>query len=190
MSEQRDLRADLMALQLSQPEWRELPIIKEQLKQASFFKSVFEKELNKQPVGFPRSENATLTKENDLQRHSIQQLSAQVVDLQKLNKQLLEYIAPIDGCDCEGCIDAKEIIKKYGLPSPGADLLDKIAKLEAIAEAAKKYRNAVEALETAKYDKELGLIDIDYYQYCLGEEAIKGQELTDALAAYEGSNQT
>lgn len=69
--------------------------------------------------------------ENDLQRDSIQKLSAQVADLQKLNKQLLEYIAPIDGCDCEGCIEAKDVIEKYGLPNPGADLLAKIAKLEA-----------------------------------------------------------
>ena len=79
--------------------------------------------------------NAALREENDLQRHSIQQLSAQVAAYRKV---IIDCpIEAQDGCNCPDCKavgNCENIL--YTQPDPGAEIRERLAKLEAVAEAA------------------------------------------------------
>lgn len=120
--------------------------------------------------------------ENDLQRHSIQQLSAQVAELRGaiitlndcnryyLGNAVTGYYVPV------GIMNKLNNLLSHA--NPGTDLLDKMAKLEAVAAAAKEVDSAIFAPS---------------YQ-SLGHQRVKileaGEKLTDALAALEAGGQT
>ena len=85
-----------------------------------------------------QAENAALREENDLQRHGIQQLSAQVAGLRESlamirDKPELWKRPKIGGQDKYAGMPplVRKIDSILSQPNPGADLLAKIAKLEA-----------------------------------------------------------
>ena len=79
-----------------------------------------------------KDELAALREENDQQRHSIQQLSAQVADYRKVIINC--PIEAQDGCNCSDCKAVRNCENiLYTHPNPGADLLAKIERLEAVA---------------------------------------------------------
>ena len=85
-----------------------------------------------------KEDNTALREENDLQRHSIQQLSAQVAECQDALKKIHRFIHPHNSPRYSSHIDNICDSVIYN-PNPGADLLAKIEKLEAAAEAAKEF---------------------------------------------------
>lgn len=226
----RNLIAELMALQSSHPEWRELPIIKEQLEQASVFKQVIEGELNERqrdfkadleewhsdlihgtrstdwfylvdnyieralkaeeelarlgkrfPVTIDKKtqvivdrkafdacmgDNAALREENDLQRHSIQQLSAQVAGLREGLTNIAEAkeIRVQQPFGAVICTPSMESLQRYAWdilhqPDPGAEIMERMKKLEAVAEAARDYREHEYLASTDKWHEVIDRLD-------------------------------
>lgn len=91
-------------------------------------------------------------------RERLTDLESQLSEANKLNRELLEYICPTegcdcDGCDCDGCEEARELTVKCG-----AEIRERIAKLEAVAVAAKE-------LISACFPNEEGVIACEIY-YC------------------------
>ena len=80
--------------------------------------------------------SAALREENDLQRHSIQQLSAQVVKLMNLLKNIYAVCIPFTNTSDL----AKEVIpaciEALNAPVPSAEIMERMAKLEAVATVA------------------------------------------------------
>ena len=76
---------------------------------------------------------AALREENDLQRDSIQQLSAQVAAYRKVIMNC--PIEDQDGCNCPDC-KAVRRCENVLQGDPGAEIMEHMAKLEAVAEAA------------------------------------------------------
>ena len=118
-------------------------------KEYEFLYNVFDKV--KDEAEQLKADNAALREENDHQRHSIQQLSAQVAELREGLEYALEqwevyadeglcdddsYLLDTD--DMEG-VKYREIAEILSRPNPGADLLAKIERLEAVAEAAQNF---------------------------------------------------
>jgi len=135
--------------------------------------------------------NKYLEEENDLQRDSIQKLSAQGIayrDMLQLIEHYFRNPSKYDGTWSE--FYAEKIKLLLDDPNPGADLLDKIAKLEAIAEATEKMYTQIIANSHAH--------SLDMSGYHGTTIRIKQGEsgkdfwqamwaYNDALAAYEGS---
>jgi hypothetical protein len=82
---------------------------------------------------------AHIREENDLQRASIQQLLAQVVGLRDCLDEATELIADIrDGNYIPDTFTTQPWKKILSSPDPGAEIRERMAKLEAIAEAAQE----------------------------------------------------
>ena len=81
------------------------------------------------------SQIATLTEENDIQRQAIQNLSAQVVGLTDcLLSFPFKQHNPECGCpECQWLGKREKFLKE---PDPGAEIRERLAKLEKVAEAA------------------------------------------------------
>lgn len=149
MSEQRDLRADLREWNsdlingIRSTDWfylageyieRALKAEKKNIESYDLLYGAFDKV--KDEAEQLKADNAALREENDLQRDSIQQLSAQVAAYRKV---IIDCpIEAQDGCNCPDCKAVRNCENiLYTQSNPGADLLAKIERLEAVAEAAK-----------------------------------------------------
>lgn len=131
-------------------------------------------------------QNTVLSEENDLQRHSIQQLSAQVVQLREGLKTIRDnpelWKRPkIGGQDKYAGMPplVRKIDSILSQPNPGADLLAKIAKLEAVAEAAREFMDE-EGCPTGHVSSCRFTIEECKAKVCPQEKLAK------ALATYEG----
>ena len=106
-------------------------------------------------------EIAALREENDLQRHSIQQLSAQVAGLREGLKWLrsISYtheddLNPWPSKETRDYIDG--LITS---PNPGAEIMERMKKLEAVAEAARDYREHEYLASTDKWHEVIDRLD-------------------------------
>lgn len=130
---------------------------------------------------------AALREENDLQRHSIQQLSAQVAELRDALESIKKHECPPIYTRDGHCLNAIkgcfECMAGYHLErissNPGADLLAKIAKLEAVAEAAREFMDE-EGCPTGHVSSCRFTIEECKAKVCPQEKLAK------ALATYEG----
>jgi len=140
MSEQRDLRADLEGLQKNQSEWSELPkkIIVEYIERA--IKAEEELEKQQQLFTAQTDRNVEIIKRLNERKREVCEandlLSAQAAAYRKV---IIDCpIEAQDGCNCPDCKAVRNCENiLYTQPDPGADLLAKMEKLEAVAEAAK-----------------------------------------------------
>lgn len=90
-------------------------------------------------------QNATLREENDQQRDSIQQLSAQVAEQNTLYRGAIHSVEKIILDNTVSFTELQEHIDKYTTftlkNNPGAEIMERMKKLEAVAEAAKELLN-------------------------------------------------
>lgn len=123
--------------------------------------------INKNNEKLHETENqlSALREANDLQRHSIQQLSAQLADYRKVIMDC--PIEAQDGCNCPDC-KAVRRCENVLQGDPGAEIMERMKKLEAVAEALRNYRKFASV-------------------YCDQQENIAWQKAEKALAALEGS---
>jgi hypothetical protein len=82
-----------------------------------------------------------LREENDLQRDSIQQLSAQVAGYRNILKVIHAGCTPFLKTSDLAKDIAYACYKALSNPDPGAEIMDRMKKLEAVAEAAKELLN-------------------------------------------------
>ena len=120
-------------------------------------------------------ELAAYKEENDLQRASIQQLSSQVVAYRKAITD-----CPIEakyGCNCLDCRAVRNCENVLLLPDPGAEIRERMAKLEAVAKAVIKQKQYFYRKCEAT----------DQYEVSLCNEKMReaNKELEQALAALE-----
>ena len=123
-------------------------------------------------------EIAHLREENDLQRHSIQQLSAQVAGLREAlsvirNNPDLWKRPKIGGQDKYAGMPplVRKIDSILAQPDPGAEIMERMKKLEAVAEAAREVEKFIFPIKGENLVKVIGS-DIN--------------KLVQALAALEG----
>jgi thiamine phosphate synthase YjbQ (UPF0047 family) len=86
-------------------------------------------------------ELAGYKEENDLQRDSIQQLSAQVAGYRNILKVIHAGCTPFLKTSDLAKDIAYACYKALSNPDPGAEIMDRMKKLEAVAEAAKELLN-------------------------------------------------
>ena len=180
MSEKRDLKADL-------EEWHS-DLIHGTGKTDWFY--LVENYINRAIEAEEKA--AYLTEENDIQRQAIQNLSSQVVELRDVLNDiypdiaghviLLKYAGEEKAAN-DWNIVATKIFKAIDSPAPGAEIRERLAKLEKFAESAQAYCKAVDAFDKAEADIALGEIDNDYHLFCAGDVGVKRQELDEALAS-------
>ena len=112
-------------------------------------------------VGIDRcADNAALREENDLQRHSIKQLSAQVAAYRKAITDC--PIEAQDGCNCPDC-KAVRRCENILRGDAGAEIMERMKKLEAVGDALRNYRKFASV-------------------YCDQQENIAWQKVEKALA--------
>jgi len=140
----RDLKADLKGLQANPSDWTELPrgLVVEYLERAiaagkkntesyDLLYGVFDKV--KEEAELLKIDKAALTEENDIQRASIQQLSAQVVGL----REALEKLARLGNEPHYGNSIGNEIAKQaLASPDPGEKHRERMSKMQAVVDAA------------------------------------------------------
>ena len=103
-----------------------------------------------------KDDNAALREANDLQRDSIQQLSAQVAAYRKVIMNC--PIEDQDGCNCPDC-KAVRRCENVLQGDPGAEIMEHMAKLEAVAEAARDYREHEYLASTDKWHEVIDRLD-------------------------------
>ena len=137
--------------------------------------------INKNNEKLHETENqlSALREASDLQRHSIQQLSAQLVGLRGALDLIRIHFAenichsltcPFDYCQGEKCksYEARKVIANtLNSTDPGAEIRERIEKLEAVAESLLNYRKFASV-------------------YCDHQENIAWHKVEKALAALEG----
>ena len=133
--------------------------------------------INKFCVGIDRcADNAALREENDRQRHSIKQLSAQVAGLRegltviRDNPELWKR-PKIGGPDKYAGMPplVRKIDSILSSPDPGAEIMERMKKLEAVVEALRNYRKFASV-------------------YCDQQENIAWQKVDKALADLREGN--
>ena len=102
-------------------------------------------------------DNAALREENDLQRHSIKQLSAQVAAYREAIADAIYHLEYGDTWTTE------KLKNTLSQPDPGAEIMERMKKLEAVAEALRNYRKFASV-------------------YCDQQENIAWQKVEKALA--------